>query len=247
VALARAREGSRPYSLATALAHAGSLHQWRCEPHIVAAYADELLALSAEHGFSQWVARAMMLRGWLLVRQGQGDAGMAQLQQGITAYRATGAEVARASHLLYLAEASGAMGQPEAGLEALAEAQTLVDKTGDRWREAEGYRLRGELLLQSGVQEPQSTHRNPHAEEAEACLWQALRVARCQEAKSLELRATMSLSRLWHCQGKLAEARQLLAEVYGWFTEGFATTDLQEARTWLALLEAEQGGKVVEP
>ena len=97
----------------------------------------------------------------------------------------------------------------------LAEVQTLVDKTGDHWREAEGYWLRGELLLQSGVQAPQSAHRNPHAEEVEACFWQALRVARGQEAKSLELRAAMSLSRLWHCQGKLAAARQLLAEVYG--------------------------------
>jgi class 3 adenylate cyclase/predicted ATPase len=246
VALARAREGSRPYSLATALAHAGSLHQWRCEPHIVAAYADELLALSAEHGFSQWVARAMILRGWLLVRQGQGDAGIAQLQQGIAAYRATGAEVARASHLVYLAEAYGTVGQPEAGLEALAEAQALVDKTGDRWREAEGYRIQGELLLQSRVQGPQSAHRNPHAEAAEACFWHAFRVARCQEAKSLELRAAMSLSRLWHCQGKLAEARQFLAGVYGWFTEGFATADLQEAKMWLALVDLEQGDKVAE-
>ena len=205
-ALARAREGACPYSLATALAHAGSLHQWCGEPHLVAAYADELLALSMEHGFSQWVARAMMLRGWLLVRQGQGNAGIAQLQQGITAYRATGAEVARASHLVYLAEAYGTVGQPEAGLAALAEAQALVDKTSDRWREAEGYRLRGELLLQSGVQEPQSARCNPHAEAAEACLWHALGVARCQEAKSLELRAAMSLSRLWHCQGKLSRS-----------------------------------------
>ena len=121
-----------------------------------------------------------------------------------------------------------------------------MDKTSDRWREAEGYRLRGELLLQSGVQEPQSTRCNPHAEAAEACLWHALGVARCQEAKSLELRAAMSLSRLWHCQGKLVEARQLLAEVYGWFTEGFATADLQEARTWLARLDTEQGDRMVE-
>ena len=129
----------------------------------------------------------------------------------------------------------------------LAEVQTLVDKTGDHWREAEGYWLRGELLLQSGVQKPQSAQRTPHAEEAKACFWQALRVARGQEAESLELRAAMSLSRLWHCQGKLAAARQLLAEVYGWFTEGFATADLQEAITCLALLGAEQGNRVAEP
>jgi predicted ATPase len=192
------------------------------------------------------MARASLLQGWLPIRQGQGTEGIAHIQQGIAAWRATGAEVGRASHLVHLAEAYGAGGQPEAGLEALATAQALVDHTGDRWREAELYRIRGELLLQSGVQEPQSAHRNPHAEAAEACFWHALWVARGQEAKSLELRATMSLSRLWHCQGKRAEARQLLAEVYGWFTEGFATADLQEARTWLALLDVEQGDTVAE-
>ncbi|HSX77540.1 MAG TPA: hypothetical protein VLQ80_03050 [Candidatus Saccharimonadia bacterium] len=94
---------------------------------------------------------------------------------------------------------------------------------------------------------PHTAHRTPHAEEAETCFWQALRVARGQEAESLELRAAMSLSRLWHCQGKLAEARQILAGVYGWFTEGFATADLQEAMTCLALLGAEQGNRVAEP
>ena len=245
-ALACARESAYPYSLATTLGYAGTLHQLRREPQVVAQYAEELTALSTEHGFPQWMARARLLQGWLLVRQGQGAEGIAQLQQGIAAWRATGAEVGRASHLVHLADAYGAVGQPEAGLEALATAQALVDHTGDRWREAELYRLRGELLLQSGVQEPQSAHRNTHTEAAEACFWQALRVARCQEAKSLELRAAMSLSRLWHCQGKRAEARQLLAEVYGWFTEGFATADLQEAKTGLALLELEQGDTVAE-
>src|ERR1043166_1702393 len=104
------------------------------EPHVVAPYAGELTVLSTEHGFPQWMARASLLQGWLPIRQGQGTEGIAHIQQGIAAWRATGAEVGRASHLVHLAEAYGAGGQPEAGLEALATAQALVDHTGDRWR-----------------------------------------------------------------------------------------------------------------
>ena len=119
------------------------------------------------------------------------------------------------------------MGQTAEGLEALAEALATLAKSGVRWWEAELYRLRGELLLQHAVAQP---------EEAEACFQQALAVARRQQAKSLELRAAMSLARLWQRQGKRAEAHQLLAEVYGWFTEGFDTADLQEAKALLVAL-----------
>jgi predicted ATPase len=122
-----------------------------------------------------------------------------------------------------LAEASKK--EPEAGLAALAEALTLVDATDERWWEGELYRFKGELLLRQLV---------PDAQEAETCLRQALDIARQQQAKSLALRAAMSLSRLWQQQGKRDEARELLAPVYGWFTEGFDTADLQEAK---ALLE----------
>jgi predicted ATPase len=113
---------------------------------------------------------------------------------------------------------------------ALAEALAIVNKNGERMVEAELYRLKGELLLQSLVQGPQST-----VEEAEDCFHKAIDIARHQSAKSLELRAVMSLSRLWQQQGKKEEARQMLADIYGWFTEGFDTKDLQEAK---ALLEA---------
>ena len=116
------------------------------------------------------------------------------------------------------------MGQPEAGLTVLAEALTLVDKTGERWYEPELYRLKGALLLQQSA--------DNHAE-AQACFHHALDIARRQQAKSLELRAATSLSRLWQQQGKRAEARQLLAEVYSWFTEGFDTPDLREAKILL--------------
>jgi predicted ATPase len=119
------------------------------------------------------------------------------------------------------------MRQPEAGLAVLAEALTVAHANGEHHYEAELYRLKGELLLKQDV---------PDEPEAERCLCQAVDVARQQQAKSLELRAVMSLSRLWQQQGKCAEARQLLAETYGWFTEGFDTTDLQEAKALLAAL-----------
>ena len=128
--------------------------------------------------------------------------------------------------LVLLAEAYGQAGQAEEGLAVLAEALAHVDTTGERLCAAEVYWLKGELLLQQTI---------PDGVQAETCLHQALDIARHQQAKSWELRAAVSLARLWQRQGKRTEARQLLAEVYGWFTEGFDTADLQEAR---ALLEA---------
>jgi len=130
-------------------------------------------------------------------------------------------------YLTMLAEAYAHVGQPAEGLAVLADALPRVDTTGDRWREAELHRLRGELLL---------TFSGEHDCEAETCLHQALSIARQQQTKSLELRAAMSLARLWQRQGKCAEARQLLAPIYGWFTEGFDTADLQEARVLLETL-----------
>jgi predicted ATPase len=156
---------------------------------------------------------------------------MAQMQEGLTAYQATGAGVFRQAFLLCLAEAQGWGGHAAAGLGVLAEAEEVVHSTGESWWEAELYRLKGELVLGSEVL-------NPPLAEAEACFQQALDIARHQEAKSLELRAAMSLARLWQQQGKRAEAHALLAPVYGWFTEGFDTPDLQEAKALLVELEA---------
>ena len=173
------------------------------------------------------------LHGWALAMQGQGEEGMAQVRQGITAWRATGAALNVPYLCTLLAEISDHLGHIEDGLQALAEAHTLVEQHEERWWEAEICRLRGVLLLrQPGT--PQA--------EAEAWLQRALDVARRQEAKSLELRAAMSLSRLWQQQGKQAEARALLAPIYGWFTEGFDTADLQEAK---ALLETRGGEDTV--
>jgi predicted ATPase len=176
-------------------------------------------------GFPLWAAQETCLRGWALAVQDQGEEGLAQVRQGIAAWRATGAALAVPYFCTLLADVSAHLSPPEEGLQALAEAHTLVEQHEERWWEAEISRLRGVLLLrQTGI--PQ--------DEAEAWLQRALDVARRQEAKALELRAAMSLARLWQQQGKRAEAHELLAPIYSWFTEGFETADLQEAR---ALLE----------
>jgi predicted ATPase len=192
----------------------------------VQAQAEAAVALATEQGFPFWVALGTILRGCALAMQGQGDEGLAQVRQGIAACRATGTALLAPYFCTVLADVSANLGYTEDGLQALAEAHTLVEQQEERYWEAEVCRLRGILLLrQPGI--PQA--------EAEAWLQRALDVARRQEAKSLELRAAMSLARLWQHQGKRAEARALLAPVYGWFTEGFDTADLQEAR---ALLQA---------
>jgi predicted ATPase len=201
------------------------LHQSRREGPLTQERAEAAMTLSTEQGFSGWLPLGTVLQGWVLAEQGQAEAGIARIHQGLATWQAIGQELARPYFLALLAEAYGKAGQPEEGLRILAEVLALVDNTGERSWEAELHRLKGELLLM------QTPHNAP---QAEACFRRALDVARHQQAKSLELRATMSLSRLWQRQGQRAAAHALLAEVYGWFTEGFDTADLQEAR---ALLE----------
>ena len=172
------------------------------------------------------VLRAHPLRGWALAMQGDVGEGIAQVGQGLAAHqRVGGPELGRPSILALLAEVYSLAQQPEAGLQALAEALRRVEATEERWWEAELYRLKGALLLHLPI---------PDVHQAEACFQRALDVARGQQAKALELRAAMSLSQLRQRQGKREAARTLLAPVYGWFTEGFDTPDLQEAK---ALLE----------
>jgi predicted ATPase len=155
---------------------------------------------------------------------------MAQMRQGLDEWRATGMVLYQPYFLALLAEALGEKGLVTEGFEVLAEALTLVEKTEERWYEAELYRLQGELMLPSlSVSNPHPTPRT----EAEACFRKALDIAGQQQAKSLELRAAMSLARLWQSQGKHQEAHDLLAPVYGWFTEGFDTTDLKDAKLLL--------------
>src|SRR5262249_20686661 len=156
--------------------------------------AEATISLTKEQGFPYWVAVGSILRGWALAHlQGQAQEGIAQITQGLRAYRATGAELIRPYWLALLAEAHGVMGQPEAGLTVLLEALALVDTTGERWSGPELYRLRGVLLLQQKA-DTQA--------EAEACFHQAIAIAQTQQAKSLELRTATSLARLWQQQGK---------------------------------------------
>jgi predicted ATPase len=145
------------------------------------------------------------------------------MRRGLAALQATGTETHQFYYLALLAKAYGTGAQAEEGLTVLAEALAALERTGERAHVPELYRIKGELLLNAvcGVQ---------HAELAEECFQQALAIARRQQARSWELRAALSLSRLWQQQGKRAEARQLLAPIYSWFTEGFDTPDLQEAR-----------------
>jgi class 3 adenylate cyclase/predicted ATPase len=224
-ALALAYALAHPYSLAFARCWAAIISQVRRDVPAVHEHAEAAVALSTAHGFPLWTAWGTSLRGWALALQEQSEAGLAQLRQGLAAYRATGAALWVPYLCTMLADVADRLGHPADGLQALAEAYTLVEQHEERYWEAEVCRLRGVVLLrQTGT--PQG--------EAETWLRQALDVARRQEAKSLELRAAMSLGRLWQQQGKRIEARELLAPIYGWFTEGFDTADLEEAK---ALLE----------
>jgi predicted ATPase len=222
--LTRAQASSHAFTLARALFLAGVLQRLRRERTATQEQAETALALATEQGFGHYVGLLTLQRGWALATQGQGEAGIAQMRQGLAAIRATGQGLGWSAYLAMLAEAYGNSGQAGEGLRLLAKALAHVDHTGERYYEAEVYRLKGELLWQQSAE---------HQEAAEESLHQALAVARRQQAKSWELRAAMSPARLWQQQGKRAEARELLAPIYGWFTEGFDTADLQDARTLL--------------
>src|SRR5215475_13464593 len=231
-ALALAQQLGHTPSLALVEFFATALSQFRRDTAATYARADALMTLADAQGFALRLEQGRMLRGWALAMQGDAAAGIAHLRQGLAASQGVGPETLRPHWLALLAEAYSAAGQPEAGLTVLDEACTLVATTEARWWEAELSRLQGVLLLQLP---------SPEVSQAEACFYQALEVARRQQAKALELRAALSLARLWQNQGKCAAARQLLAEIYSWFTEGFDTPDLQEAKTLLAALEPDTG------
>jgi predicted ATPase len=223
-AVTLAQQIAYPSNLSFVLSTAPVLHHLRREWQTCQEYTKAAIILAQEQGFPYWMAQSAILHGWTLVQQGQAQAGIEQITQGLIAFRTTGAELVRPYYLALLAEAYGTMEQPEAGLTVLAEALTLAETTGERWYESEIYRLKGELLLQQ--------HTDNQAE-AENCFHHALEIARSQQAKSFELRAATSLSKLWQQQGKRQEAHDLLAPVYNWFTEGFETADLKDAKTLL--------------
>jgi predicted ATPase len=224
-ALALARDLSHPFTLTWAQAMEAMVYYMRRDVSAVYEHAEAAVALATAQGFPLWGAMGMCGRGWTLAMQGKGAEGIAQIHQGITSWRAAGAAIVVPWFCILLAEVSDGFGHTDDGLQALAEAHTLLEQHEEHWWEAEVCRLRGVLLLRQ-PETPQG--------EAETWLQRALDLARRQEAKSLELRAAMSLSRLWQQEGKRTEAHGLQAPVYSWFTEGFDTSDLQEAK---ALIE----------
>lgn len=228
--LALAQTLSHPPASATALIIAAELHLRRREVQPTRELTQATLALATEHGLPFALTWGTILWGWVLAAQGGAAEGIAMMQQGMSAYQATGAELSRTHFLGLLADAYARSGQAEAGLRTLAEALGLVERTQERVYEAELYRLKGELTLLRPIGGAQQASRQ---DEAEAAFQQAILIARRQSARSLELRAVMDLARLWREQGKPEAAREMLAASYGWFTEGFDTADLQEAKALL--------------
>ncbi len=215
---------SHPLSLAHAELFVGELRKYRREAHAAQENAASVIALSVEHGFPHWLAEATSLRGWAMAEQGRSEEGIAHLQEGLAAVRATGAEVVRPYYLCLLAEAYMETGRLDDGLNALTEALAAADEHENRHYEAEIHRLRGELLLKQD---------DSNAAEARSCFERAIEIARRQSSESLELRATMGLARLLAKNGCRDEGRTMLAEIYNWFTEGFDTADLKDAKAQL--------------
>jgi predicted ATPase len=227
-ALRLAEQLDHPPSLVSALTNGASTYARRREPDRVLALMSRAVSITTKQELPLAAAAVKMLQGWALAMQGETARGLTQLRQGITEWQALGVVVRRAYNLLWLAEAYWKAGQAEAGLATIDEALALAETHHDHYWDAELHRVRGALLLTAG---------RPAAD-AETAFQQALAIARRQKAKSLELRATTRLARLWQRQGRGAEAHPLLAEVYNWFTEGFGTGDLQEAKALLDELQA---------
>ena len=227
-ALSLAQKLSHPFSQAFSLSFAAWLHQFRRQWQTVRQRAEATFAISTDQAFPFWLGWGMIMRGWALVENGQGEEGIAQMRRGLVDWQATGSELGLPYFLSLLAEAHLKMGQTDEGFSVIEEALAAANDSDERWYEAELYRLKGELLRLEA---------KPEAEAAELYR-QAIEKARIQGAKSLELRAVMSLSRLLQDQGKQKEARQMLQDIYGWFTEGFDTTDLKEAKILLGELSS---------
>jgi class 3 adenylate cyclase/predicted ATPase len=237
-ALRLTRELNHPFSEAHARLLSAGVHAARGELDRSKDQIEAAIALSSEQGFSYLLALGTIMQGYVLAAQGQTEEGIAEIHQGLVAYQATGARLELPIWLGALGAVSAMVGQAEEGLRLVIEALDIAGRTEERANEAELYRLRGELLLQrfkvqssrfKVINSPASEVRSPESE-AEECFLRALEISRKQQAKSLELRATVSLAQLWKQQSKTKEAHQMLSEIYNWFTEGFDTKDLQEAK-----------------
>jgi predicted ATPase len=222
-ALEISRAHAQPFSLANTLALLCAPAIMRGDPRLAQRLIEESMAISSEYGIPFWLEWGRTVHGWTVAKLGQPTDGLAESRQGIDAYRKAGNRVMMAFLLSLEVETCLGLDRVSEGLAGISEALAIIENIGERWWEAEMHRLKGVSLL-----------RKEGADEAEDCLQKALEVAREQQAKSLELRAAVSLGRLWQQKGKRDEAHDLLAPVYNWFTEGFDTSDLKDAK---ALLE----------
>jgi DNA-binding SARP family transcriptional activator/predicted ATPase len=225
-ALALAQELSHPYSLAFAHGLASLLHCFCRDWRATQSSAEVSIRLSTKHGFAYWLPSMIYARGWALAEQGQTEEGIAQMRQGMADLEAIGSAIGCSQHLVSLANVCGIAGQVEEGLALLDQAREIMRRSEERFCEAEMHRIRGELLLAQGSDEAK----------VERCYQHAIEIARQQSARSWELRAVTSLCRLWRGQGKHEAAREKLAEIYRWFTEGFDTPDLQDAEALIRAL-----------
>jgi class 3 adenylate cyclase/predicted ATPase len=237
-ALAMSREGlrlaaelSHPFSLATAMVYTCVILWGRGDYQEAKEMADSLATFSEEHGFPQYSITAALLQGMVLTHLGKPEHGISRMRQALDALLAAGSRLGMPIFLAFTAEARGTLGESEAGLQLIADAMKLVNETGERVYEAYVYRVKGDLLLTSSAE---------NDAKAEQCFHEAIDVACRQKAKSLELEAATSLARLWQKQGKQEEAHRMLSEIYGWFTEGFETRDLKEAKALLDELSQER-------
>jgi predicted ATPase len=215
---------SHPFSLAFAKFFVVVLHQYQREARGAQEQGERLIGLCGEHGFTNWLAWATSVLGWAMAEQGRHEEGIAQIQEGLAAYRRAGSEVGRAYFLCLLAEVCKETDRFDEGLGALAEAMAATNQNESSIYEPEMHRLKGELLLKQD---------DSNVAEIQSCFQRAIEIARKQSAKSWELRATMSLARLLESQGRRDEARTILAQIYNWFTEGFDTADLKDAQALL--------------
>jgi len=239
---------------------AAGFHLWRRERQAVQELEDVAIRHATEHGFGLLLNLGAIHRSWLLSEQAAGEESLAQMRQGLAGYRAIGAELRIPAFLALLAEVYEKLKRPGEGLSVVAEALAVGEHTEQHYWEAELHRLKGTLTLQSetgqvtresGGRQGKSTVTNLQSpmpgtsveRDAESWFLKAVEIARRQRARSFELRAAVSLSRLWAGQGKTMEAHASLSEVYNWFTEGFDTADVSEARALLKELESRASGK----
>jgi predicted ATPase len=228
LALAEARQSNNPHNLAVTLHQSCVFDQLRADHRVLEAKAAELISLTTEQGFAHWLATGTIFSGWCMATGGKREMGLAEMHRGLKAKQATGSQL-KVPYYLGLIGALSAETALDYAMSLFADALTRVEQTGERWFEPELHRLRGEALLKSN---------DPPFADTEAEFQRALALARDQEARFWELRASVSLARLWRDDARLNEARELLAPVYGWFPEGFDTPDLKEAKALLDGLSA---------